>query len=349
MTLPTTTARYTIDFKEGLDGLTLESSAQLPKLGPNDCLIQVHAVSLNYRDIAMPLGNYPGKFIDHIVPTSDSAGVVVAVGSSVTEFKAGDKVCNTFFLDYEDGYIQPAQRSTSLGGVNDGPLAKYVAFPAKALVHAPASLSALQNSTLPCAALTAWNALFGLEGRKLKAGGWILAQGTGGVSMFAIQFALATGAHVIATTSSDSKAEKLRAMGVQHVINYRTDPAWGEKAKSLTPDGRGVQHVIEVGGDGTAEQSLKAIASEGVISIIGFLASGKKATLWDSFVSGCIVRGINVGSRAQFREMNRFIEDKKIIPVVDDRVFDFEKAREAYDYMQAQKFFGKVVIKVSEE
>lgn len=350
MTLPTTTARYTIDFSKGLDGLALEQSSPLPELGANDCLIQVHAVSLNYRDIAMPLGLYPAKFNNHVVPTSDCAGLVLAVGSSVTEFKAGDAVCNTFFLDYEDGYISAAARQTNLGGLNDGPLRKYAVFPSGALVHAPASLNALQNSTLPCAALTAWNALFAIEGRELKAGDWVLAQGTGGVSMFAIQFALAVGAHVIATTSSNSKAEKLKALGVQHVINYRTDPTWGETAKKLTPGARGVQHVIEVGGDETMVQSFKAVATEGVISIIGFLASGEqKATMWDTFISGCIVRGINVGSRVQFQEMNRFIEEKKITPVVDERVFEFEKAREAFDYLRAQQFFGKVVIKVSEE
>lgn len=349
MTLPTTTARYTIDFKRGLDGLTLESSARLPDLGPNDCLVQIHAVSLNYRDIAMPMGRYPGKFRDDVVPTSDGAGVLLAVGSSVTDFKVGDKVCNIFFPDWQDGYITPAIRQSSLGGLKDGPLSKYIVFPAKGLVHAPGSLTAVQNATLPCAAVTAWNALFGLEGRRLQAGEWVLTQGTGGVSVFAIQFALAVGAHVIATTSSDSKAEKLKAMGVQHVINYRNDAAWGETAKALTPGDRGVQHVIEVGGGGTLAQSFKAIAPEGVISIIGFLGEGKKAAMWDTFVGGCIVRGINVGSRAHFQEMNRFIEEKKIIPVVDDRVFDFEKAREAYDYLQAQQFFGKVVIKVSEE
>lgn len=349
MTLPTTTARYTIDFKKGLDGLNLELSTPLPEIGPNDCLVQIHAVSLNYRDIAMPMGRYPAKVNDGVVPTSDSAGVVLAVGSSVTEFKAGDKVCNTFFSDWQDGYITPAIRQTSLGGLKDGPLSKYVVFPSKGLVHAPGSLTALQNATLPCAAVTAWNALFGLEGRRLQAGEWVLTQGTGGVSVFAIQFALAVGAHVVATTSSESKAEKLKAMGVQHVINYRSDAAWGETAKALTPEGRGVQHVIEVGGDGTMAQSFKAIAPEGVISVIGFLASGEKAAMWNTFIGGCIIRGINVGSRAHFREMNRFIEDKKIVPVVDECVFDFEKAREAYGYLQAQQFFGKVVIKVSEE
>ena len=183
MSLPTTTARYTIDFDKQLDGLTLEASAPLPKLGPDDCLVQIQAVSLNYRDIAMPLGLYPGAKKNNIVPTSDSAAVVLAVGAQVSEFKPGDKVCNTFFLDFEDGYISPEARQTSLGGLKDGPLAKYAVFPSKSLVFAPASLTPMQSSTLPCAALTAWNALFGVQGRSLQADDWILAEGTGGVSI----------------------------------------------------------------------------------------------------------------------------------------------------------------------
>lgn len=350
MALPTASARYTIDFSRRVDGLTLEAFAPIPQLGPDDCLIKVQAVSLNYRDIAMALRRYPAKYKDKVVPTSDGAGIVIGVGSNVTEFNIDDKVCNTFFLDYQDGHMTERARQTSVGGLNDGPLRKHAVFSSRALVHTPASLNAFQSSTLPCAALTAWNALHGLQGRKLQPGDWVLTQGTGGVSLFAIQFALASGAHVVATTSSDAKAEKLKAMGVQHVINYRDDPAWGETAKKLTPSGGGVQHIVEVGGEQTMAQSLKAVAPEGVISIIGFLASGGQQTsYWDTFVRLCIVRGINVGSRAQFKEMNRFIEEKRVVPIVDARVFEFEDAKSAYDYLEAQQFFGKVVIKVSDD
>lgn len=155
---------------------------------------------------------------------------------------------------------------------------------------------------------------------------------------------------MIATTSSDSKAGKLKQMGVQHVVSYRTDASWGETAKRLSPDGKGVQHVIEVGGEATMAQSFKAIACEGVISIIGFLAAGdgeKKTSFWDTFATASVVRGMTVGSRQQFQEMNRFIEEKKIVPIVDEEIFEFERAREAFDYLKRQQFFGKVVIDVA--
>ena len=181
--IPTTTSRYTIDFAKGFDGLQIQHDVPIRDLGDSECLIRIKAVSLNYRDIAMPLGIYPGVSKSGLVPTSDSAGTVVKVGSAVTGFKEGDKVCNTFFLDWEDGPITPEVRKTSLGALNDGPLSRYVVFPAKSLVHAPKHLNERQASTLPCAALTAWSALFGLEGCKLQAGQCVLTQGTGGVSL----------------------------------------------------------------------------------------------------------------------------------------------------------------------
>lgn len=187
-------------------------------------------------------------------------------------------------------------------------------------------------------------------GRKLKAGEWVLTQGTGGLSIFAIQFALAVDAVVIATTSSASKAKKLQDMGVQRVINYREDANWGATAKQLSPGGFGAHHVIEVGGETTMEQSFKAIGLEGVISIIGFRAgkvAERKTTFWDMFTSCSVVRGINVGSREQFKEMNRFIEERDIKPVVDE-VFGFEDPKDAYRKLEGQKFFGKVVIKIQD-
>lgn len=295
----------------------------------------------------MPLGLYPGSFHPNTIPTSDAAGVVLAVGSAVTEFRPGDRVCNTFFLDFSSGYPTPTALQSSLGGLHDGMLRKHAVVPEKALVHAPSHLSMVEASTLPCAGLTAWNALFGLEGRVVKEGDWVLTQGTGGVSLFAAQFAIAVGARVVGTTGQKGKEGRLRkSIGVEEVVNYREVPEWGGRVKELV-GGVGVQHVIEVGGEGTMKQSLRAVAPEGVVSIIGFLSGGEREVgFWDAFRASCVVRGINVGSRAQFQEMNRFIEEKRIVPVVDEKVFGFEEARKALEYLQAQQFFGKVVIKV---
>jgi hypothetical protein len=180
---PTTTSQYTINFSKGFDGLQLQHNTPIPALGPNDCLIRIEAVSLNYRDIATPLGLYPGAGKDGIVPTSDGAGTILAVGDNVTEFQVGDRVCNTFFLDYQEGIPTAESRAGSLGVRNDGPLRHYAVFPTTALVKAPKHLNARQASTLPCAALTAWNALMGLDGCRLQPGQSILTQGTGGVSI----------------------------------------------------------------------------------------------------------------------------------------------------------------------
>jgi NADPH:quinone reductase-like Zn-dependent oxidoreductase len=344
------TDQYKIEFSKGVESLSLHKDVQLPVLEANDCLVKVEAVSLNYRDIAMAIGAYPNPVGESgVIPCSDATGTVVEVGSGVTQFKVGDRVCNTFFRDYESGLITPEARMTSLGAVRDGVLARKLVVPETGLVAAPKSLSAVENSTLPCAALTAWNSLFGLEGRQLKAGECVLTQGTGGVSMFAIQFALAVGATVIATTSSESKAQKLRDMGVKNVINYKEDENWGETAKKLSPGGLGAHHILEVGGEKTLLQSFKAVRLEGLISIIGFLGGRddkNPLSYWETFKTVTVVRGVNVGSRQQFKEMNAFIEEKKIKPVVDEKVFAFEDAKEAYRALEAQKFFGKVVIKV---
>jgi NADPH:quinone reductase-like Zn-dependent oxidoreductase len=349
---PTTTKGYRIDLTAGnFDGLRLDESIPIPPLGPHDVLVNVEAVSLNYRDIAMPLRLYPAYTKQDVIPCSDGAGTVLAVGENVRELKAGDRICPTFFQDFEDGYPTNASRTTSLGGRNDGVLRRQAVFHERGLIKVPDFLSSIEASTLPCAALTAWNSLFGVEGRALKPGHWVLTQGTGGVSLFALLFAKALGAHVIATTGDSSKETKLKDLGADFIINYRTDPAWGVTAKEIIEKqgGTGAQHVIEVGGETTMEQSLKVVALEGLISIIGFLGGGmgeRKTGFWDCFNSACLVRGITVGSKRQFRDMLAFMAAKKVRPVVDEKVFAFERAREAYEYLQQQKFFGKVVIEV---
>lgn len=209
-------------------------------------------------------------------------------------------------------------------------------------------MNAIEASTLTCAPLTAWNALYGLQSKAIKAGEWVLTQGTGGVSLSGIQFAVAAGATVVATTSSKEKAEELKKLGATHVINYRETPNWGEVARSLTPEGTGFDHILEIGGPGSLEQSLKAIKLEGVITIIGFLApSDKQPGLMDALNHICIVRGVFVGSKEQFVEMNRAIDSTKIKPVVDSNIFKFEDLKNAYQYQWDQKHYGKVVVKIA--
>lgn len=344
---PSTGKAWASAHGSGIEGLTLDSSAPIPALESDSCLIKIEAVSLNYRDIARAKALYPSPSTDTIVPCSDAAGTIVAIGPNVTEFAVGDKVCNTFFLDYVSGFLTPKQKLSNLGAMNDGVLREYVVFPKRAVVKAPKNLNMIEASTLPCAALTAWNALFGLEGRKLQKGQTVLTQGTGGVSMFAIQFALATGAEVIATTGSKDKEAKLKAMGVKNVINYRKVEDWGKKAKEMSKDGLGVEHVIEVGGASSLKESIAAVKVEGVVNIIGFLGEDKSNTsiVWDVLMSTSLVRGLQVGSKEQFQDMNKFIEQHNIKPVVDDQIFAFHQAKEAYQYLSDQKFFGKVVIK----
>lgn len=266
-----------------------------------------------------------------MVPASDGAGEVMEVGKHVHRFKKGDQVLTLFNQGHLAGSIDDYSITTGVGGTIDGTLQQYGAYDEQGLVHKPTNLNYLEGSTLTCAGLTAWNALYGLDGRALMPGDWVLTQGTGGVSMFALQFAKAAGARVISTTSSKEKANKLKELGADHIINYKEDENWGESAKKLT-GGRGVQHVVEVGGPNTLKQSLKAIAFDGVISIIGFLGGVKgesQPTFLDCLMNICTVRGVYVGSRMQFEAMNRAIEANGIKPVVDEKVFKLEEARDA--------------------
>lgn len=267
------------------------------------------------------------------MPGSDGAGEVVEVGSKVTKFKKGDKVVTLFNQAHQFGDIDVQAARSGLGGVIDGTLRQYGAFDEDGLVIAPDNLSFEEAATLTCAGLTSWNALYGLK--QLKPGQTVLIQGTGGVSIFSLQFAKAAGAKVIATTSSPEKAEILKRLGADHIINYKTSPNWGEIARKLTPNDEGVDHIVEVGGPGTLEQSLKCIKHEGVISIIGFLGAGDpkgQADILDALSNICTIRGLFVGSKALMQEMNRAIEVNNIHPVVDQNVFILAKAREAYEY-----------------
>ncbi|KAF2121367.1 hypothetical protein BDV96DRAFT_564135 [Lophiotrema nucula] len=346
---PTTAKQWTVEGKDGFDSLKFNEKAPVAQLGDKDVLVKIHAVSLNYRDLIIPKGKYPFPVTEGVVPGSDGAGTVEAIGSRVTRFKPGDKVVTLFNQGHTAGSLDFQSMGTGLGGVLDGTFREFAAFDEQGLVHKPSNLDWLEASTLSCAALTAWNALYGLETRAIKPGQVVLTQGTGGVSTFAVQFAKAAGATVIATTSSQDKAEILKKHGADHVINYKENPNWGEQAKSLTPGQAGVHHVIEVGGPTTMKQSIKAIKIDGVISIIGFIGGFSKdqPTFLDCLNNLFTVRGLLVGSRHQFEDMNRAIEANNIHPIVDEKVFDLDHLKDAYEYMWDQKHFGKLCVKVA--
>ncbi|KAF2873300.1 hypothetical protein BDV95DRAFT_566675 [Massariosphaeria phaeospora] len=346
---PTTTKQWTLHGTNGFDSLKFDEKASIPQLGDKDVLVKIHAASLNYRDLIIPKGKYPFAVTDGVVPGSDGAGTVEAVGAHVTRFKPGDNVVTLFNQGHLAGSPTPATIVTGLGGALDGTLREYAKFDEQGLVTAPSNLNMMEASSLSCAAVTAWNALYGLEGKSLKPGHTVLTQGTGGVSIFALQFAKAAGARVIATTSSAKKAELLKKYGADHVINYKETPNWGEEAKKLSAGQAGVEFVIEVGGPTTMTQSLKAIKLDGVIGIIGFIGGFSKdqPTFLDCLNNLCTVRGIFVGSRLQFEDMNRAIEGNDIHPIMDEKVFDLADLKEAYQYMWDQKHFGKLCVKVA--
>ena len=302
--------------------------------------MRVRAVSLNYRDVAMvDRGVSPRGVQLPFDPCSDAAGEVVEVGPGVSRVQAGDRVATTVFRRWLDGdSLQPA----AYGSVLDGALADSVVVHEDALVHVPPYLSDEEASTLPCAAVTAWHALV-TKGR-VRPGETVLVMGTGGVSIFALQFALMSGARVVATSKSDEKLERARALGAWETINYATTPDWAGRAVELT--GGGVDHVVEMGGLGTMEQSFKATRPGGRVSLIGVLTGfDTKVDPHPAMVKGLCLQAIVVGSRAMFEDMNRALAVSGLKPVID-RVFPFEQAREALRHLQAAGHVGKVVISV---
>ncbi|KAI1192642.1 hypothetical protein F5X97DRAFT_74097 [Nemania serpens] len=317
---------------------------EVPSVGESEVLVRLHAASLNYRDLIIPQGKYPFPTRLPVVAASDGAGEVVEVGAKVTRFRKGDKVVTLFNQGHQFGAVSIEAAGTGVGGMVDGTLRRYAAFAETGLVRAPRNLSHAEAATLTCAGLTSWNALYGLKA--IKPGDTVLVQGTGGVSLFALQFAKAAGATVIATTSSKEKEEIVKKLGADHVINYNSDKSWGETARGLT-GGAGVDVVVEVGGAETMQQSLRAIKFEGTIAIIGFVGGAKvQASLLECLSSICIARGVYVGSRQQMEDMVLAIEANDIHPVVDSKVFPLEKAKEAYEYQWAKSHVGKVVIEI---
>jgi NADPH:quinone reductase-like Zn-dependent oxidoreductase len=324
----------------GIDNLRVVER-DTPQPGPGQVLVKMKAASLNYRDLATVLGGFGSFYKLPLVPLSDAVGEIAAVGSGVTRVKTGDRVASMFFQSWLAGELTREGQASAIGGSLDGVWRDYALLSADGVSKVPAYLSDAEAATLPCAALTAWRSLV-VEG-ELKAGETVVVQGTGGVSIFALQFAKAAGAEVIVTSSSDEKLARAKALGADHLVNYKQVPEWSKAVREIT-GGRGADHVVEVGGAGTLEQSLQAIRIGGHVSVIGVL-SGPVKDLQIRFIMGpnAKVKGITVGSRAQFEDMCRAMALHKIKPVID-KTFPFAAAKEAFTTMMGQGHFGKIAI-----
>jgi NADPH:quinone reductase-like Zn-dependent oxidoreductase len=331
---------YRLEKTGSLDNLSLNQEAD-PTPGAHDVVIRVRANALNYRDLMVMGGSYRVPPKPRVIPLSDGAGEIVAVGSAVKRLKIGDRVAGAFFQGWMGGHIAAEHLSTDMGGSIDGMLSEFVVLNQQGVVKIPAHLSLEEAATLPCAAVTAWCCL--TDQRQLLPGDTVLTLGSGGVSVFAIQIARMFGARVIATTSSDAKAEKIRALGAHDVINYTIHPEWDKEVMRLTGR-RGADFVVEVGGPGTLANSLKSAAIGGHVVQVGILG-GVGQQLDPALFRGRSIttRSITVGSRQSFEAMLRAIDVNQMRPVID-KVFKFDDAKLAYQHLQEQKHFGKVVI-----
>jgi NADPH:quinone reductase-like Zn-dependent oxidoreductase len=323
----------------GLDHLTL-TQRETPTPGPGEVQVRVRAVSLNYRDLLILKGQYNPRLPLPRIPVSDGAGEVSLLGPGVTRFKVGDRVAGAFMPGWVEGSLTDEKARSALGGAVDGMLCESVVLPETGVVPVPAHLSDEEAATLPCAALTAWNAL---RAGNLQPGQTVLIQGTGGVSLFALQFAQLHGARVIATSSSEEKLARLRERGVSDTLNYRNTPEWGDAVRKLTAGG--VDHIVEVGGAGTLNQSLRAVRTAGHIALIGVLSGPGECNPVPILMKAVRVSGIFVGSVADFEAMNRAIALAGLKPVID-RVFPFDQAVDALRHLESGSHMGKVVIRL---
>jgi NADPH:quinone reductase-like Zn-dependent oxidoreductase len=326
----------------GIEGLKLVDSPT-PQPGPGQVLVRIKAATLNYRDLLTIKGGYGSRQKFPLIPVSDGAGVVEAVGAGVREFAPGVRVVGSFFETWIGGEPSTAKIQAALGSAVDGVLAEYRVFPSQTLVRSPDHLTDVEAAALPCAGLTAWSAVVKLGG--VKAGQTVLTQGTGGVSIFALQFAKMCGARVIATSSSDAKLERLKSLGADVMINYRTVPDWGRRARELA--GQGVDLVVEVGGVGTLNESIRAIRIGGTIAFIGVLAGPPPTELRLPLMvmQQQRLQGVTVGSVEDLQAMCDAIAINKMKPVID-KTFPFDQAAEAFRYMASGSHFGKVAIAV---
>ncbi len=326
----------------GIDNLSLTERPR-PAAADGQVVIKIRAVSLNYRDLLMVKGLYNPKLPLPFIPLSDGAGDVSAVGHNVTRVKVGDRVAGIFMQTWLAGELTEAKAKSALGAGTQGMLAEYVVLHEDGMVHIPGHLSYEEAATLPCAAVTAWHAV--VESG-LKPGESVLALGTGGVSVFALQFSILAGARVIITSSSDEKLTRVKQLGASHGINYRVVSDWDKRVKELT-GGTGVDLIVEVGGAGTLPRSLRSVTTGGRISLIGVLTgSTGEANPLSIVMKNIRVQGILVGSREMFESMNRAISLHRLRPVVD-RIFPFEEAQEALRYMESGSHVGKICIKIA--
>jgi NADPH:quinone reductase-like Zn-dependent oxidoreductase len=326
-----------------LEGLR-RSERPEPRPGPREALIRVRATSLNFRDQAVVTGNYFGGSVKRdTIPLSDGAGEVVETGPEVSRFKPGDRVAGTFFQTWVDGPPRPDARRAALGSPLDGTLAEYVTLHEDGIVQIPPALSYEDAACLPCAGVTAWHALTG--GKPLLPGEVVLTLGTGGVSTLSIQLARAAGARVIVTSSSDEKIERAKALGAEAGVNYRTRPDWDAAVLELTA-GAGADHIIEVGGVGTLARSFRSLAMNGEVALIGVLSGHEgDANPHMLMLKSAAMRGLFVGNRAMFEELNRAMASNNLHPAID-AVFPFDEAAEAFRRQSSGALFGKIVITV---
>lgn len=334
---------YRFDDPKDLESLRVRDEA-MPTPQRGEVLVKVRAVSLNYRDLAVVLGRYVWDSVPDLVPCSDAAGEIVGVGEGVTDYKPGDRVISIFHPRWFGGRTPKGAAMQTYGNGVDGWLTEYKVVSQEAVVPLPDEISFEEGATLPCAATTAWTALSGAT--PVRAGSTVLTLGTGGVSIFAVQLSKAMGARVIATTSSAAKAERLKALGADEVVNYVETEAWGRHVRKVVTGGAGVDCVVEVGGPGTISESLRAVRPGGEVVIIGFLSEENPGI--DYFLlkgSNAVVRSIAVGDRAALEDLVRAWRDAKLKPVID-RVFPFEQAKEAFVHLRGQQHVGKIVIAV---
>jgi len=331
---------YEIVSDAGVDALALNERPS-PEPDKGEILVANRASSINYRDLSTIEDPVPRGIIFPLVPNSDAAGEVIAVGDGVTRFKAGDRIAGCFFQNWSDGSISAAAMASAMGGAIDGVLAEKVVLNEAGAVHIPPHLSYEEGATLPCAGLTAWNCL--VEQGGLKPGKTALFLGTGGVSIIGLQIAKMMGARAIITSSSEAKLERASELGADELINYRENPDWQARVLELT-DGAGVDVTIETGGGGTLEKTMEATRIGGTISLIGVLTGG---TINPTTVMRKSIRlqGVYVGSRRMFEDMNAAIALNRVHPVID-QVFEFEDARAAYHTMRGAGHFGKLVVKI---
>ena len=325
----------------GIDNLALVER-EAPRVTSGHVLVKMTAASLNYRDLMVVKGQYNPKLKRPMVPLSDGAGIVEEVGPEVTRFKKGDRVVGCFMQKWIEGPITREKSGSALGGAIDGVLQEYRLFSEEGLLPLPSSLSDEEAAALPCAGVTAWHALF--EHTPAAPGSSVLIQGTGGVSIFALQLAKVAGLRTVVTSSSDEKLERVRAMGAYETVNYKRSKDWDAEARQLT-GGAGVDHVIEVGGSDTLPRSLKAIRMGGAISVIGVLSGAEpNMTPRDILMNSVRVQGIYVGSRLMFERLNRAIDLHAIKPVID-RTFAWTEYKEALRHMEGQSHFGKICLR----